>query len=284
MDWRLQIIKKATMGRIPFGTTLRSLKRRMFGYTPDPRNLQYTLENLQTMKEQLQALGRTFSSSTVLEIGSGWFPTIPIMLAIDGARHVYMTDLTPNMDDVTFKTTLQYLQDALPNEARLATVQNRNDLPLTYLAPFNVDDIPDKSLDFIISRTVLEHIAPDQIVSFMRSLQPKLAENGLMVHLVDHSDHLEFADKSISRINFLTWGPKRHAVFNWLMKDGENRLRHHEYSALFERAGLRIIQESASIHEPTRQRAQSLKLAAPYSAMSPEQLAVLTSVFILGKA
>ena len=284
MDWRLQIVKKAIMARIPFGAALRRQKRRLFGYTLDPRNLRYTLDNLEVMKAELHAAGRSFSSATVLEIGSGWFPTIPVMLAIESAKHVYMTDLTPNMDSVTFKSTIAFLKDAFPSEQRLKNVSSSDDLPLSYLAPFLVPDIPDKSIDYVISRTVLEHIPPDDIVDFLASLRPKLVDDGLMIHLVDNSDHLEFADKSISRINFLSWSQRQHALFNWLMKDGENRLRHHEYPPLFEKAGFKVVRELTSVDQPTLQRAKTLPLTTPYSTMCQDQLAALTSVFLLAKS
>ena len=109
MDWRLKVVKQALMSRIPFGQPLRRLKRRYFGYEPDPGNLERTLANFGQMKETLGSLGRSFEGATVLEIGTGWFPSIPIMLALGGAKRVLMTDLTQHMDEVTFSATLKYL-------------------------------------------------------------------------------------------------------------------------------------------------------------------------------
>ena len=85
MDWRLKVARQAVLGRVPFGRTLRRVKRRNFGYEPDAGNLHDTLSHLAQMKGALEALGRSIEGSTVLEIGSGWFPTVPIMLALGGA-------------------------------------------------------------------------------------------------------------------------------------------------------------------------------------------------------
>lgn len=281
MDWRLQIIKKSVLGRIPFGNSLRQLKRRTFGYKPDPDNLINTVENLKQMQSELNSLERSFRGSTVLEIGSGWFPTIPLLLAMEDIKHVYMTDLTPHMDKVTFKATLEYLRQYFPNAIYLKKINRIEDIPASYMTPFDPGKLPDKSIDYIISRTVLEHIPPEEIINLFSALRPKLTPAGLMLHLIDNSDHLEFNDKSISRINFLTWGKRKHASINFLMKDGENRLRHHEYPALFKSAGFSVLSEKAIIHEVTNEIANSLKLSSPYSEMTPEQLSALTSIYIL---
>lgn len=281
MDWRLQIIKKTVLGRIPFGHRLRQLKRRACGYKPDPGNLLTTMENLQQMQSELDSLGRSFRGGTVLEIGSGWFPTIPLMLAMEDVEHVYMTDLTPHMDEITCRATLDYLREHFPESAILKRINRIDDIPATYLAPFDPGQLPDKSIDYMISRTVLEHIPPDDIIDLFAALRPKLAPDGLMVHVIDNSDHLEFNDKSISRINFLTWSERQHAWINFLMKDGENRLRHHEYPALFRKAGFSVLREKAIIHPATKEIAASLALSAPYCGMTPEQLSALTSVYLL---
>lgn len=281
MDWRLQILKKTVLGRIPFGNSLRQLKRRAFGYKPDPDNLINTVENLKQMQAGLSSLERSFRGSTVLEIGSGWFPTIPLLLAKEGIKHVYMTDLTPHMDEVTFKATLEYLRQHFPEAIYLQKINRLEDIPASYMSPFDPGQLPDKSIDYVISRTVLEHIPPEAIIDLFSALRPKLAPDGLMVHLIDNSDHLEFNDKSISRINFLTWGERKHSLINFLMKDGENRLRHHEYPALFKRAGFSVLSEKAIIHHATNEIANTLKLSSPYSEMAPEQLSALTSIYIL---
>ena len=281
MNWRLKVARLAILGRVPFGSTLRRLKREYLGYAPDPANIRSTLSHLDQMQQTINALGRSFEGATVLEIGSGWFPTIPIMLTVGGARRVLMSDLNPHMDEVTFATTLQLLKELMPTNRRLQDVTCLQDLPISYLAPFDVGAVPSATLDFVLSRTVLEHIPPDELVGLLASLIPALAPGGLMIHVVDHSDHLEHADKSISKINFLTWSKRKHALVNFLTKEGENRLRHHQYPFLFSKAGYEVIHTSAEIHEPTRVAAMSLPLVAPYSDMSPDQLATLTSCYVL---
>jgi hypothetical protein len=203
------------------------------------------------------------------------------MLTLNGAKRVLMSDLTPHTDDVTVAATLRFLRSTFPNDSRLNRISKLADLPITYMAPFHVDKIGDGTLDLVISRTVLEHIPPTDLERLLSALRPKLKANGLMVHVIDNSDHFEHNDKSISRINFLTWTERKHAFINSLIKGGENRLRHHEYPHIFERAGLRIVSTAMQIDEPTRAIAKALPLASRYSTMSPDELATLTSIYVL---
>lgn len=281
MDWRLKVARQSLLARVPFGRALRRSKRRLFGYEPDPSNLRDTLAALAQMRQALATLDRSFSNASILEVGSGWFPTIPVMLCMDGARQVLMSDLNPHMDAVTFASTLRFLQQVHPQDARLASVRRMEDLPLSYLAPFDVAAIPDGALDYVVSRTVLEHIPPAGLRSLFTALRPKMASSGLMLHLIDHSDHLEHSDKSISKINFLTWSERKHALVNALTREGENRLRSHQYKDIFEDCGYEEVLVTREVHPPTRVAAASLKLAAPFSAMAPEQLAVLSSLHVL---
>jgi len=281
MDWRLAVVKKALVNRMPLGRQLRQAKRQLFGYQPDTSNLAGTLAQLDRMQQVVAAMAGSIQDARVLEIGSGWFPTIPIMLSLGGAKEVLMSDQAPHMDAVTFATTLDYLRGALPDDRRLDDIRSLDDLPIRYLAPFDVDDLADGSLDLVMSRTVLEHIPPDDLQALLAALRPKLAPGALMIHLVDNSDHLEHADKSLSKINFLTWSERRHALLFRLARGGENRLRHHQYPPLFQAAGYRVLHAECDIHPATQARISSLQLAAPYADMSPEQLAALTSLFVL---
>lgn len=281
MDWRLLIAKKTVLARVPCGVALRRVKRSLFGYQPDSNNMRTTIENYRQIKTAAAACGVSFENATVLEIGSGWFPVIPISLCKDGAKQVFMTDLNPHMDDVTFKETIRHLVANFAEYQSLRGIETPAQLPLKYLAPFNVAAVADASLDLVVSRTVLEHIPADGLKQMFSSLHRKMKPGGHMVHLVDHSDHLQHQDRSLSRVNFLTWSSRYHAGINRLIQEGENRLRHHEYKAIFELAGFRVVAETAEADGDTLRRCVDLKLAPPFDSMTHEQLSVMTSIYVV---
>lgn len=284
MNWKLMLAKKALMGAIPFNEKLRRIKRRIFGYSPNPDHVELTLNNYERMKSSWERAAGSIQGLTILEVGSGWFPVMPILLVRDGAKKVYMTDLNVHMDDITFRATADYLKKRFPEDQFIQGIRDFASLPIEYLAPFHSSVLPDKSLDVVMSHAVLEHIPRSDIYQVFSSLRPKVADDGFMIHMVDHSDHFEHVDKSISRIQFLTWGEEKHAVINYLIKDGENRLRHHEYHQVFNDAGFTVVDEEKHLHQETLEDIKKLDLVYPYSTMSPEQLAVLTSTYILKPA
>ena len=284
MHWKQLLVKKAIVGRLPFADKLREIKRKLFGYPPDTGNLELTIESYERIKAASESLGRKIEGSTILEIGSGWFPTIPILLARDGAKKIFMSDLNVHMDEITFKATLDYMKSRFDNDDYIQNISNLNSLPIEYLAPFDHSQLSENSIDIITSRTVLEHVPKTDIYNLFSSLRTKISDNGVMVHLVDHSDHFEHHDKSISRINFLTWNEEKHALINFLIKDGENRLRHHEYHQVFMDAGYQLVNEEIDTDKKTLEIIDSLDLVYPYSQMTPTQLSTVTSIYSLKPA
>jgi hypothetical protein len=67
-----------------------------------------------------------------------------------------------------------------------------------------------------------------------------------------------------------------------LAKGGENRLRHHEYADLFRRAGYQILDSDGIIDEKTMLELHRLDLSPPYREMTPEQVAAISSWYVLG--
>lgn len=281
MYWQLHVARLAMMGRLPFGQSLRRAKRRLVGYQPNAGNLRDTLRDLAEMQQELSHLDWSFDRASVLEIGTGWFPTVPVVLCLRGARRVIMTDLTPHMDDTTFASTINFLRGEGSEFALLPETSAVGDFPLTYLAPFDVDQLPDASIDVVISRTVLEHIPEVHLVSLLRSLRSKLTRKGVMVHCVDHSDHLEHRDKRLSKVNFLTWHDWQHTLINRLTMEGENRLRHSDYIDVFERAGYQVLLGKGHVHRETEQHLKQMKLAPRFKDRSFSELATLKSIYIV---
>ena len=284
MKWKKMLVKKALVGRIPFDDKLRQIKRKIFGYPPNAGFIEQTIRNYERIKSSLERSEGSLNGSTILEIGSGWFPTIPILLARDGAKKIFMSDLNVHMDDITFRATLAYLKESFPNDEFIKNIKDFSSLPIEYLTPFNSSVLADKSLDLVMSHQVLEHIPKSDIYNLFSSLRPKVSDRGIMVHMVDHCDHFWHYDKSISRINFLTWNEEKHALINYLIKDGENRMRHHEYYQVFIDSGFEVFNEEINLHKETLEKIKMLDLVYPYSKMLPEQLAVLSSIYVLKPA
>lgn len=279
MHWKTLLAKKAIVGRLPFADKLRAIRRKIFGFPLDADVLEFTIRCYERIKLAIENLGNSIPNSVILEIGSGWFPVMPILFARDGAKKIIMSDLNVHMDEITIFETISNLKKRFPHDKFIQNLTAFSSLPICYNAPFNVSSLGDKSLDIIVSNTVLEHILRSELYNLFASLRPKIADNGSMVHLVDHSDHFEHNDKTISRINFLTRNEEKHAIINYLIKDGENRMRHHEYHHVFIDSGYKVINEETEIDIKTLEIVKTLDLCYPYLMMQPNQLATVTSIY-----
>lgn len=284
MHRHLLVAKLALMGHMPFGDALRRSKRRLLGYEPNPGNIRDTVADLDEMHERLRAQGRSFEAARVLEIGSGWFPTIPLALALRGAREVILADHVKHLDEVSFAAATRHLKARFPSFAALGSRTRFDEFPFRYAAPFEPAQLPDASVDVVVSRAVLEHIPELTLEQIHRQLLPKLSSTAALVHCVDHSDHLAHHDKSISMLNFLTWPDWKHQLVNRLTCEGENRLRHSDYLRLFQRCGYRVLSEHRTVHEPSLAVLPRLRLAPRFQGYAAEDLATLRSVFVLEPA
>lgn len=290
--WQLALVRQATIARVPFADALRRLKRRVSGYRPNASNIGSTLYDLRQLHNLMRANELRFRGA-VLEIGSGWFPIAGIVARLAGADRVILTDIIPHIDQQTFLTSRQIVLEQLdeiakafdfdPQTARATLIgaATPKELKLTYMAPFDITAVPDASLDLVMSRACLEHIPAPDLEALAARLRTKLKRGGFMAHAIDNSDHFSHVDPRLSRVNFLTWSDAKHHLMWSLARGGENRLRHHEYADLFRRNGYEVIASDAFIDAKVLQGLSRLKLVAPYNRMTAEQIAAVTSWYVL---
>ena len=281
MSWKILAIKKAVKKRLPLADSLRKVKRNIFGYLPNTSNLEATIRSYEKIKKSLVDMDSGIEGATVLEIGSGWFPVLPILMARDGAKKILMSDLNVHMDEVTFQETTKFLRQQFPDDLYIQELSSFSALPIEYMAPFEPSQLEDGTVDIILSHNVLEHIPKSDLFNLFAALRSKISESGAMIHQVDHSDHFEHYDKNISKVNFLLWSHKKHAYINCLVGDGENRLRHHEYYEVFKSSGYEVIDEQFEVDSTALAELENLNLASPYSNMKYSDLAVLSSVYLI---
>lgn len=207
--------------------------------------------------KRLTNQGQTPTGKTFLEVGTGRRLNMPIAFWLLGAEKVITVDLNPYLKhelvagDMQFITANQtevkrlfegtrYDEDRL--DALCSLSRRKWDLAalmhlcsFEYLAPgdaANLKSIPNQSVDVHTSYTVLEHIPPETIKAILLEGNRILKDDGLFVHLIDHTDHFAHADKSISTINFLQYSDAA-----WQKTAGNrymymNRLRVDDFAAM----------------------------------------------------
>ncbi len=302
MLWQVKFARNFAFALLPFPDTLRRVKRVVFPYstTLDPWTVEQGLRQI----EMLRQSGCDVRGRTVVELGSGWQPIIPLLMHLAGAERVILTDTQRLLDARLLAGTgsaLCAFADLIGKRLGIAphavrqTLEVRSEagLPallarfgLEYRAPFDATatGLPDESVDVFVSRAVLEHIRPDTIRGIFRESRRILKPDGRVCHIVDNSDHWSHVDDGLSRVNFLKYPEWAWPFFCVNPLDYQNRLRHVDYIRMLKTAGFRIVHDP-SVPDPVAVAAvRAMRVAKRFRKLTPGQLGVITSYLVAARA
>lgn len=205
---------------------------------------------------------------SVLELGTGWYPIVPVALAVSGVPHTISIDLHPLVSAARTREVLERFAGHARSDALrplLPTVTEagveRLDAALAgaaadatagdLLAPLGVElrrgdaresGLPAGSIDLFVSNNTFEHIPAEVLRGLAAEFARLAAPGAVMDHFVDMRDHYSSFDGSISRLNYLRYPDPVWRVFNNRLQY-QNRLRLPDYRAILEEAGFAMIAE-----------------------------------------
>jgi hypothetical protein len=185
-----------------------------------------------------------------LEIGSGWLLTHSLVFYLLGAKKVYATDVYPllqpenifkavsNSVDWSVLDSLSTFEDREIIHLRLNkllslksfSVEVLQDLGIEYIAPIDLSQkMPsEEKIDFIFSKSVLEHVPVDDIVPLLENLTNSLSEDGFMFHLIHLVDH-----KNLSERPFDFFIYQQETYSKELQSRWGNRIRRSQWKQIF---------------------------------------------------
>jgi SAM-dependent methyltransferase len=265
MNWRWKAWLVKLTAALPMSNALYYRMQRSVGslrpgkYDPSER-----LRAAAKMVGWAEELGHPIEGRSVLEVGTGRTIDIPLALWLCGAARVLTVDLNPYLIEELTRESVAFLcrpesiaeifgglaerplfRQRLARlrqfDGRLADLMRLADIQ--YVAPADASHlaIPSRSIDLHVSFTVLEHIPPDALASILKEARRVLAPGGLLLHIIDPSDHFSHDDGSITAVNFLQFSDRGWASLAANRFMFHNRLRAYEYVELFTRAGVRIV-------------------------------------------
>ena len=300
--WILKTAVQRTISWLPWSHTWNELLQRYVtkGLVLDAKTFESKVNCCRRHLEHY----RTFSPNprnefTVQEIGTGWFPIIPIGLYLCGAGRIVTYDLRSFLHADTFRRTLelfaefdrtgQLLQllpmvqaDRMQRLKDILSPANRES-PEVSLARMNIHAViqdvrdgttPAGSIDLIFSNFVLEHIEPEEMALLFAEFKRVLSPAGVMTHFIGLADQYAGFDRSITEFNFLQYSKREWRLFNNSIIP-LNRLRISDYRKLLVDGGYQILKElstSGSLDE-----LREVQLAAEFRNYSEEDLVVLWS-------
>ncbi|MCH8330667.1 MAG: hypothetical protein IH946_04690 [Bacteroidetes bacterium] len=228
----------------------------------------------------------------VLEIGTGWYPVVPIGMYLYGAESIMSVDIEGLLKrNNVWHTIAMFIQWADKgilarsfgeyDKERLEYLRQMKHDDLTVILDelkidYVVGDIMKNNSDFkaslIISNNTFEHINPNKLVGILNEFRRRAIPGAIMSHAIDMSDHFSHLDKSISEYNFLRFSDN---AWKWVDNSiqPQNRMRVNEFKAVYDDVGLPIIHETRI--EGNRSAMNSIKLDGRFSKYDPEDVAVI---------
>ncbi|MEH2324227.1 MAG: hypothetical protein V7K32_11755 [Nostoc sp.] len=185
-----------------------------------------------------------------LEIGSGWLLTHSLVFYLLGAKKVYATDVDPllqpeNIFKAVSKSVSWSILDSLCTfedrdiirfrlnkllSLKNLSVEVLQDLGIEYSAPIDLSQkMPsEEKLDFIFSKSVLEHVPVKDVVPLLENLVSSLSEDGFMFHLIHLVDHKNSNEKPFDFFIYQEEAYSRELQSRW-----GNRIRRSQWQQIF---------------------------------------------------
>lgn len=231
-----------------------------------------------------------------LEIGTGWYPVVPIGMFLYGADSITTIDLVRFTNEERFRTTVNKFYDSHKSGKLLnffpTISQHRLDILLdevekpscnslgSFLEKFRIEyhvadarKVPfnDQSFDLIASNNTFEHIHREVLEGILKEFKRLCKKGGVMSHSIDMSDHFEHMDKSITIYNFLKYSE---AQWRWINNSIQpmNRMRIYEYRDLYNKLSIPVTEEIN--REVNIANYNKVKVAARFSSHTAEENAV----------
>lgn len=304
--WRVKGAVQKLLGVMPGGELVHAeLQRRVGGLRDFARECDAKVTDWRLMMGHLRRAGIDITSATMLEIGTGWYPTLPLCFYLAGAQRVMTFDVARRLDRAMTLRLVEHLGAHVAMIAREAGCTEgevaaryailhaglRARVPLARVTSLGVDyrapadaahtGLPSSSIEVVFSNSVLEHVPPLTIEALFAEALRVLVPRGVMLHSVNCGDHYAYTDPSIDQLHYLQYSDEEWAPWDNAFLY-QNRLRAIDFTTACTRAGFTLEIDTSRAHPERLARLDAMKVHPRFARYSREQLAI-TSVDFVGR-
>lgn len=229
-----------------------------------------------------------------LEIGTGWYPVVPITMFLSGADEIHSVDISmlTNADHLrtTFAKFIAWHDDGrltrylTPESERLRALREMAAQPGLSLEAmldrlrlrYHVRDarqmpLPGGCFDLINSNNTFEHIDPQILKGILTEFVRLVRPGGVQSHFVDMSDHFAHFDRSIDIYHFLRYSDQQWAWIDNSVQP-QNRLRFDDYLEMYRALGIPVTHSAFQPGSPGQVR--QMPLSPRFRQVPAERLAI----------
>jgi hypothetical protein len=266
---------------------------------------EYFLDRLGHAREHIKSYQKYSGKiipNTTLEIGTGWYPIVPISFFLAGSDKIYSVDISfltskkrlqitlqkfiESHHNGQLKTYIHYLPERFNTLTEIMTNYDQRSLDdilqklnITYL----IEDarnlsLPENSVDLVNSNNTFEHIYPSILIPILSEFRRVVKkQDGIMSHFIDMSDHFAHLDKSINIYHFLQFSDHQ---WKWIDNSiqPQSRMRVYDYKNIF--SDLNIPITEASYREGNVTELKTISLADKYINSPLEEISISHCHFI----
>jgi len=307
VDWRLKGLVQKTLGYVPRGDHIHYILQKRFGGLRNfRRECAAKIEDWRLMIGHMREVDLPVAGTRMMEMGSGWYPTLPFCSYLGGIGEIHTFDLNRHMRVELAIKLAEVIGDHLDMIAEygdssrdevgrrhghlLRTLRSSGDVTeategcVHYHAPADArkTSLPDNSIDWGFSNSVLEHVPAEDIVACMRESMRVIKPGKFMFHSVNCGDHYAYNDRSINQLNYLRFSETQWRLwqndFLW-----QNRIRAKEFIQMARDVGFEIIIDTTNPTEKKLDQLAQIPVHRDFSSRyTPEELC-LTSVDFVGQ-
>jgi hypothetical protein len=267
------------------------------------------IEDFRLMARQLRTTNVPIEHARFVEIGSGWYPTLPICLYLCGAERVHTFDLVRHLQPDLLRKLVMRLESEVPSiaeaagvyagvcEARRAHLQaslstgatlvDASEGCVDYRAPADAaaTELPQQSVDVVFSNSVLEHIPLVVLDNIFAESWRILRPGGVVFHSVNCGDHYAYTDASVGQLHYLQYSERQWRLLWNNDLQFQNRLRAIDFINLARKHDLTIVRDTTKVDPDRLAELRALRrVAREFRGYSPEELCVTTVDFIARKS
>ena len=297
VDWRVKAITQKAIGVLPASHRVNYLFQRYVTRATVNTDdwFAWNLDEAERHMANWQAASDDDGPPRLaIEIGTGWFPVVPLALALAGVEKVITVDQVPLLRPDNLATAVRALRDLGDDGSlsqrfpelsgdRLAALErlasqdriDPEDLEQVGVEPIIGDarwmELEDGAIDLAVSNNVLEHIRESGLADVLKEMHRLSSPRAVMSHLIDLADHYSTFDRSMSTRNFLRYSERQ-----WRRWDNpivpQTRLQLSDYRRLIADAGFRIVSED--LHRAPEDELERFLLAPEFKRYPPDELLV----------
>lgn len=246
---------------------------------------------------------RDKSKFVCFELGSGWYPIIPVSMYLTGAGKIISLDILSWMTKKTIIKTIKKFQEwreTIDNNSDVNKLEkylkyidedrwkklaqiiekakklNLKDICQEINLELQIKDVrntdyEEQSIDLICSNNTFEHIYPEVLRGILKKFRRLIKPNGVMIHFIDMSDHFAHFDKSITIYNFLKYNDRQWRIIDNSIQR-QNRMRFRDYKQMYRELEIPVTEEDYISGDI--KKLEEIILDGKFKKYSKEELAI----------